>query len=143
MKRIFSLFLIYVLLLSLTSCNGTTLFSSVSSAKSDIYTDEEIAAAMDEVKKNFKRIWEGCILLGITYKGDAFLETYNFKKYAEEYQADDVIVISIDFYVPLFSGAPNFGDFYTSQPMRKYEDWSCVLLRSDGGNWEYIGNGYP
>ena len=77
MKRIFSLFLIYVLLLSLTSCNGTTLFSSVSSAKSDIYTDEEIAAAMDEVKKNFKRIWKGCVLLDISYKGDTILDIYN------------------------------------------------------------------
>ena len=143
MKRINAILILFALLLSLTSCSGVTLFSNVVYSESDLYTDEEISAAMDEVKKNFKRIWEGCILLDITYKGDAFLETYNFKKYAEEYQADDVIVISIDFYVPLFSGAPNFGDFYTSQPMRKYEDWSCVLLRSNGGNWEYIGNGYP
>ena len=143
MKRILSLFLLFALLLSLTSCGGMTLFSNVSSANSEIYTDEEIAAAMDEVKKNFKRIWKGCILLDISYKGDAILDIYNYKEYAKQYQADDVIVISIDFYVPSLASIPGFGDIHEVETNHKYEDWSCILLRYDGGDWEYIGGGYP
>ena len=143
MKRILSLFLLFALLLSLTSCGGMTLFSNVSSANSEIYTDEEIAAAMDEVKKNFKRIWKGCVLLDISYKGDAILDIYNYKEYAKQYQADDVIVISIDFYVPSLASIPGFGDIHGVETNHKYEDWSCILLRYDGGDWEYIGGGYP
>jgi hypothetical protein len=112
MKKVLSLFLIFSLLLSLTSCSGVTLFSNVVYSESDLYTDEEIAAAMDEVKKNFKRIWKGCILLDISYKGDSILDIYNYKEYAEQYQADDVIVISIDFYVPSFASIPGFGDIH-------------------------------
>ncbi len=137
MKRIFLLFLISALLLSLTSCGGVTLFSSVSSAKSDIYTDEEIDAAMDEVKDYFQRVWKGCVLLDISYRGDAVLETYNYKKYAEQNQADDVIVIHVDFYVPAFA------DVHGAETNSKYEDWSCVLLRYDGGDWEFFTGGYP
>ena len=143
MKRINAILILFALLLSLTSCSGVTLFSNVSYAESDIYTDEEIAAAMEEVKKNFKRVWEGCVLLDISYKGDALLETDNYKKYAEEYQADDVIVISIDFYVPALASLPGFGDTFVVETNHKYEDWNCVLLRYDGGGWEYIGGGYP
>ena len=143
MKKALSLFLIFSLLLSLTSCSGVTLFSNVVYSESDLYTDEEIAAAMDEVKKNFKRIWKGCVLLDISYKGDAILDIYNYKNYAEQYQADDVIVISIDFYVPALASIPGFGDTFVVETNHKYEDWNCVLLRYDGGNWEYIGGGYP
>ncbi|MBO5968044.1 MAG: hypothetical protein J6S14_06050 [Clostridia bacterium] len=143
MKKVLSLFLTISLLLSLTSCGGVTLFSNVVYAESDLYTDEEIAAAMDEVKKNFKRIWKGCILLDISYKGDSILDIYNYKEYAEQYQADDVIVISIDFYVPSLASLPGFGDTFVVETNHKYEDWSCVLLRYDGGGWEYIGGGYP
>ena len=43
MKKVLSLFLIFTLLLSLTSCSGVTLFSNVVYSESDLYTDEEIA----------------------------------------------------------------------------------------------------
>ena len=137
MKRILPLFLLFALLLSLTSCGGMTLFSNVSSANSEIYTDEEIAAAMDEVKKEFQRTRKGCVLLSVSYRGDAVLESYNYKKYAEQNQADDVIVIHTDFYVPAFA------DVHGLETNYKYENWSCVLLRYDGGDWEYFTGGYP
>lgn len=134
MKRIFSIFLIFSLLLSLTSCGGVTFFSNVVYSESDLYTDEEIAAAMDVVTSNFEKNWKFCTLLEISYIGDGRLADY--QDWADRNNADDVIVFLSDFYISFFANNP------TMNNGSEYEGWNWILVRTNGGEWQLVDWGY-
>lgn len=132
MKRLFSLSLIFVLLLSLTSC-GTLNFVDIEEFSSDIYTANDITSAMEVVLEYFKD-QKDRILLKLSYAGDAELADY--KDWADRNGADDVIVFLTDYYVSRFSDTP------TQNPASTYENWLFILVRSDGGEWEIVDQGY-
>ena len=132
MKRLFSLSLIFVLLLSLTSC-GTLNFVEIEEFSSDIYTANDITSAMEVVLEYFMD-QKDRILLKLSYAGDAELADY--KDWADRNGADEVIVFLTDYYVSCFSDTP------TQNTASKYENWSFILVRSDGGEWEIVDQGY-
>ena len=132
MKRILSLSLIFVLLLSLTSC-GTLNFVDIEEFSSDIYTANDITSAMEVVLEYFMD-QKDRILLKLSYAGDAELADY--KDWADRNGADEVIVFLTDYYVSCFSDTP------TQNTASKYENWSFILVRSDGGEWEIVDQGY-
>lgn len=132
MKRLFSLSLIFVLLLSLTSC-GTLNFVDIEEFSSDIYTANDITSAMEVVLEYFKD-QKDRILLKLSYVGDAELADY--KDWADRNGADEVIVFLTDYYVSRFSDTP------TQNPASTYENWLFILVRSDGGEWEIVDQGY-
>lgn len=132
MKRLFSLSLIFVLLLSLTSC-GTLNFVDIEEFSSDIYTANDITSAMEVVLEYFKD-QKDRILLKLSYAGDA--ELADHKDWADRNGADEVIVFLTDYYVSRFSDTP------TQNTASTYENWSFILVRSDGGEWEIVDQGY-
>jgi hypothetical protein len=132
MKRIFSLFLIFVLLLSLTSC-GTLNFVDIEEFSSEIYTARDIADAMEVVLEEFQGKKDR-ILLNLSYIGDSKLADYG--DWADRNGADDVIVFLTDYYVSFFSDTP------IQNTASEYENWKFILVRTNGGEWEIVDQGY-
>ena len=132
MKKILSLLLIFVLLLSLTSC-GTLNFVDIEEFSSEIYTARDIADAMEVVLEEFQGKKDR-ILLNLSYAGDAELADY--KDWADRNGADDVIVFLTDYYVSFFSDTP------TQNNASEYENWKFILVRTNGGEWEIVDQGY-
>ena len=132
MKKILSLLLIFVLLLSLTSC-GTLNFVDIEEFSSEIYTARDIADAMEVVLEEFQGKKDR-ILLNLSYIGDAELADYG--DWADRNGADDVIVFLTDYYVSFFSDTP------TQNTASKYENWKFILVRTAGGEWEIVDQGY-
>ena len=132
MKKILLLLLIFVLLLSLTSC-GTLNFVDIEEFSSEIYTDRDIADAMEVVLEEFQGKTDR-ILLKLSYAGDAELADY--KDWADRNGADDVIVFLTDYYVSFFSDTP------TQNTASEYENWKFILVRTNGGEWEIVDQGY-
>ena len=132
MKRILSLLLIFVLLLSLTSC-GTLNFVDIEEFSSEIYTARDIADAMEVVLEEFQGKKDR-ILLNLSYIGDAELADYG--DWADRNGADDVIVFLTDYYVSFFSDTP------TQNTASEYENWKFILVRTNGGEWEIVDQGY-
>ncbi len=132
MKRILSLFLISALLLSLTSC-GTLNFVDIEEFSSEIYTANDITSAMELVLEQFYGRTD-TILLRLSYIGDEWLDDY--RDWADRNKADEVIVILADYYISFFSDNPVMNTGH------KYEKWNYILVRSDGGEWEIVDQGY-
>lgn len=132
MKRILSLLLIFVLLLSLTSC-GTLNFVDIEEFSSETYTDRDITSAMEVVLEEFQGKTDR-ILLNLSYIGDSRLADY--EDWADRNGADDVIVFLTDYYVSFFSDTP------TQNTASEYENWKFILVRTNGGEWEIVDQGY-
>ena len=132
MKRIFSLFLIFVLLLSLSSC-GTLNFVDIEEFSSEVYTENDITSAMEVVLESFQGRTD-TVLLRLSYIGDEELPDY--QDWADRNDADDVIVFLTDYYVSFFSDTP------TQNAGSEYENWGFILVRTRGGEWEIIDHGY-
>ena len=132
MKRIFSMLLIFVLLLSLSSC-GTLNFVDIEEFSSNVYTTQDITSAMELVLEEFQGKKDR-ILLNLSYIGDSRLADY--EDWADRNGADDVIVFLTDYYVSFFSDTP------TQNTASEYENWKFILVRSDGGEWEIVDQGY-
>ena len=132
MKRIFSMFLIFSLLLSLTSC-GTLNFVDIEEFSSEIYTDRDITSAMEVVLEEFQGKSDR-ILLSLSYIGDSKISDY--RDWADRNGADEVIVFLTDYYVSFFSDTP------TQNTASEYENWKFILVRTNGGEWEIVDQGY-
>lgn len=132
MKRLFSLSLIFVLLLSLTSC-GTLNFVEIEEFSSDIYTANDITSAMEVVLEYFQD-QKDRILLNLSYAGDGAITEY--ADWAVRNGADEVIVFMTDYYVSHFSNTP------TQNAGSEYENWAFILVRTRGGEWEIVDQGY-
>ena len=132
MKKALSLFLIFTLLLSLTSC-GTLNFVDIEEFSSNVYTTQDITSAMEVVLEEFQGKKDR-ILLNLSYIGDAKIADY--KDWADRNGAGEVIVFLTDYYVSFFSDTP------TQNTASEYENWKFILVRSSGGEWEIVDQGY-
>ena len=132
MKKVLSLFLIFSLLLSLTSC-GTLNFVDIEEFSSNVYTTQDITSAMELVLEEFQGKKDR-ILLNLSYIGDS--EISDYKDWADRNGADEVIVFLTDYYVSFFSDTP------TQNTASEYENWKFILVRTNGGEWEIVDQGY-
>ena len=132
MKKLFSLILLCAALLSLTSC-GTLNFVDIEEFSSKIYTDRDITSAMEIVLEEFQGKSDR-ILLSLSYIGDSKISDY--RDWADRNGADEVIVFLTDYYVSLFSDTP------TQNIASEYENWKFILVRTNGGEWEIVDQGY-
>lgn len=132
MKRIFSIFLMFSLVITLSSC-GTLNFVDIEEFSSEIYTGRDIADAMEVVLEEFQGKKDR-ILLNLSYIGDAKIADY--KDWADRNSADEVIVFLTDYYVSFFSDTP------IQNTASEYENWKFILVRSSGGEWEIVDQGY-
>ena len=132
MKKSILLLLTVVLCLLLTSC-GTLNFVDIEESSSEIYTDRDITSAMEVVLEEFQGKKDR-ILLNLSYVGDS--EISDYKDWADRNGADEVIVFLTDYYVSFFSDTP------TQNAGSEYENWGFILVRTRGGEWEIVDQGY-
>ena len=102
---------------------------------SDIYTQEDIASAIDTIRREFDSHWKGCTLTEIYYGGDEL--TASHQDWAERNNADEVIVLLSSFDVDSTGGID--GSF---NPDSTYSGWSWILVRTDGKEWKHVDHGY-
>ena len=132
MKKLISIILLCTLTLSLSSC-GTLNFVDIEEFSSEVYTTRDITNAMEVVLEEFQGKKDR-ILLNLSYIGDSELSDY--KDWADRNGADEVIVFLTDYYVSFFSDTP------TQNTASEYENWKFILVRSNGGEWEIVDQGY-
>ena len=132
MKKLISIILLCTLTLSLSSC-GTLNFVDIEEFSSNVYTTQDITSAMELVLEEFQGKKDR-ILLNLSYIGDAKIADY--KDWADRNGADEVIVFLTDYFVSFFSDTP------TQNTASEYENWKFILVRSSGGEWEIVDQGY-
>ena len=134
MKRFVSLLLAGVLLLALAACGGSVKDAQTKAVASEMYTQNEIDAAIDVIKKDFSRRWKGCTLTEISYAGDEVSREY--QDWADRNGADEVLVLTSTFDVAESGANP------TLNPGQTYTNWMWILVRSNGGAWQHVDHGY-
>ena len=132
MKKLISIILLCTLTLSLSSC-GTLNFVDIEEFSSEVYTTRDITSAMELVLEEFQGKNDR-ILLKLSYAGDGAIADY--ADWAVRNNADDVIVFLTDYYVSFFSDTP------TQNAGSEYENWGFILVRTRGGEWEIVDQGY-
>ena len=104
---------------------------------SDLYTKEDMDAAIAEIMKEFNT-WEGCEMHEITYTDDQTCK--DNISYANELDTDkkgyeDCIVFISSFHSPKEGGGAWEAD-------TEYEGWQWFLARVKDGSWELLTWGY-
>ena len=132
MKKTVAVLLLCALILSLTSC-GTLNFVDIEDFTSEIYNQNDVTSAMEVVLEWFQGKTD-MVLLSLSYAGDDELADYS--RYLEWYDADDVIVLLTDYYVSYLSDSPVLNTGF------KYENYGFILVRTQGGEWEIVDQGY-
>ena len=111
---------------------GSNVNKSIDS--SDIFTKEDITAAMNIVMDYFNENFRGCDLVYLSY--DESISLPSSPEWAAQYGADEAIV-----FVSSFDVDENGGDG-SLNPNSTYEDWLWILTRSSKSNWTLQTWGY-
>lgn len=101
---------------------------------SEIYSDDEIEAAFQTVEDYFHQEFKGCTLTKLYYPGDTYAD--QFHEWAEQYHADEAIVLLSSFDVDSSGGDGSLN------PDSTYDDWNWILIRNHDGEWEHADHGY-
>ena len=133
MKRICNFLTVLLCGLLLAGCGG----GDVSEVGRSIGTCErfskrEVAAAMDEVERFFRKEYDGCKLLRLEYDEEKTLK--EAIDWSENYGAE-AIVLESDFYVD------DSGRTVTLEPGETYRNYEWILTKTAFG-WELRTWGY-
>ena len=134
MKKIVCIILCSLLVFSLSACGGDISRVNTHNVNSEIYSQEDINAAIDTIKKEFMMNWGGCTLTEIYYAGDD--SSKDHQDWADRNNADEVIVLVSSFDVDSSGGDGSLN------PNSTYSDWSWILVRTNGGKWQHVDHGY-
>ena len=134
MKNIVCIILCSLLVFSLSACGGDISRVNTHNVNSEIYSQEDINAAIDTIKKEFMMNWGGCTLTEIYYAGDD--SSKDHQDWADRNNADEVIVLLSSFDVDSSGGDGSLN------PNSTYSDWSWILVRTNGGKWQHVDHGY-
>ena len=134
MKKIVRTMLSILLVFSLSACGGNVSEVNTHNVESEMYSEEDIRAAIDTIKKEFKSDWKGCTLTEIYYAGDD--RSKDHQDWADRNNADEVIVLLSSFNVDSSGGDGSLN------PNSTYSDWNWVLVRTSGGQWQHVDHGY-
>ena len=133
MKKIVCIILCSLLVFSLSACGGDISRVNTHNVNSEIYSQEDINAAIDTIKKEFMMNWGGCTLTEIYYAGDD--SSKDHQDWADRNNADEVIVLLSSFDVDSSGGDGSLN------PNSTYSDWSWILVRTNGGKWQHVDHG--
>jgi len=138
MKRIYLFLLCAVLAFSLCACGGNVKNVRIENVDSELYSEEDIHAAIQVIVKEFDRSWSGCTLTDIAYAGDekTLAESEYYLEEHGVYDADELIVLTSSFDVDATGGDGSLN------PNSTYDGWSWLLVRSSGGRWKHVDHGY-
>ena len=134
MKKLYSAILCILLVLCLSACGGEISEATTHIVDSDMYSQEDIASAIDVIKKEFKSSWKGCTLKEIYYAGDD--SSIAYQDWAERNDTDEVIVLLSSFDVDSSGGDGSLN------PNSTYNGWNWILVRENGGKWQHVDHGY-
>lgn len=134
MKKILCTMLCILICISLTACGGNVSKVNTHNVDSEIYSEEDINAAIDTIIKEFNSSWNGCTLTEIYYAGDDCVKDH--QEWAERSNADEVIVLLSSFDVDSSGGDGSL------EPNSSYNSWNWILVRTNGGQWQHIDHGY-
>ena len=134
MKKIVCIILCSLLVFSLSACGGDISRVNTHNVNSEIYSQEDINAAIDTIKKEFMMNWGGCTLTEIYYAGDD--SSKDHQDWADRNNADEVIILLSSFDVDSSGGDGSLN------PNSTYSDWSWILVRTNGGKWQHVDHGY-
>ncbi len=136
MKKIIALFLVAVCLLTLSACTktGDAKDVKINQVSSKLYSQEEIADAVNVAIDYFEKEFEGCTIKEIEYIGDE--ENVGYQDFADRNNSQDVIVFVSTFDVDSSGGDGSLNSNYT------YENWKWILARNADGKWEHVDHGY-
>ncbi len=132
MKKIIAIILAAVCIFCFSGC-GISFTAEKIVSESDIFSDRDIDKAMFAVYKKFAFDFEGCILLELEY--DEEYSKNRMYDWAEQYGADEAIVLLSKFYV----AAEGDGSL---APGETYSKWNWVLVRNRGESWKLMTWGY-
>jgi D-alanyl-D-alanine carboxypeptidase len=108
---------------------------------SELYTQEEMDAAITEFKKEFEN-WLGCELHSVKYAGDECNSEENIawlNSLKEGKNYTQVIEFITDFHSPVEEELLKDTAW---EPDKEYTDYQWWLAREDGGAWELVSMGY-
>ena len=135
MKRIVSILLVIVCMVSFLACGGGDVSEvGIKDFTSEIYTHKEIESAIDVILRYFKKNFDGCTLREITYAGDE--KTLAHAEWAERHDADSVCVLISTFDVDESGGDGSLN------PNSTYTRWMWILVRDGKGRWKHVDHGY-
>lgn len=134
-KKSLSFLLLCAIMLTFSSCfHGVVSFAEITEVSSEIYSEEDIQSAINIVISRFREGWSNTTLLEVRYIGDDWLDSY--QDWADRNEADEVIVILVDFYISRFANNPVMINGHT------YEDYNYILVRNEGEEWQIVDQGY-
>ncbi|MBR7113642.1 MAG: hypothetical protein IKC76_03915 [Firmicutes bacterium] len=132
-KMLILLLLVFVLALA-AGCGGDTSVTAHHIDANTLYTDAEISDAMHAVEKYFRKHFDGCRLVELSYdaeKGSADVA----QAWAENYNATRALVLISEFTVGAKGGDGSLN------PNSTYKNWNWILTE-EGGRWEVQTCGY-
>lgn len=134
MNKIICIMLCILLVFCLSACGGDVSEVKTHNVESEIYSEDDIKAAIDTIKREFMSIWKGCTLTEIYYAGDDYTKEY--EDLVDRYNVDEVIVLLSSFDVDSSGGDGSLN------PNSTYSDWNWILVRTYGGKWQHVDHGY-
>ena len=134
MKKVCCAIFCILSVLCLTACGGKISGAKTHDVESDLYSQEDIASAIDVIKREFKSDWSGCTLTEIYYAGDE--ESCAYRERAEKNDAFEAIVLISSFDVDSTGGDGSLN------PDSTYTRWKWILVRAKGEEWRHIDHGY-
>lgn len=134
MKKVLCVMLCILLSLSLSACGGSTRGATTRRVPSEIYSLPDIESAINVIKAEFRTFWSGCTLIEISYAGDE--KSIAAQDMAAQYGADEVIVLTSSFRVDSSGGDGSL------EPNSTCDNWTWTLVRTKGGNWRKVAEGY-
>ena len=136
MKRLIAVVLVLALVLSLVACGTGGDVSTYGRRldESEVYSEEEIIAAMDVVEAFFKKEYDGCKLNNLEYIEELSVEAAD--EWAEQYLAEEAIVLISSFDVDSSGGDGSL------EPNETYDNWQWILTRNEGEDWTLQTWGY-
>lgn len=122
------------LCVTLSACQGgDTSQVQRTIGESQTYTQPEIEKAMDAVESYFRKNFDGCSLLELTYDSKWDPQA---AEWAETADADKAIVLTSSFYVDPDGGDGSLEQDYT------YRNWKWIMVKNAFGQWEHWDHGY-
>lgn len=134
MKKNFLPFVCMILAFCLCACGGSTRNAKTHEVSSEVYTQDDVASAIEIITKEFDTEWKGCTLTEIYYAGDDTSKDY--QDWADRNNAAEVIVLLSSFYVDSSGGDGSLNSNST------YDGWNWILVRTVGGQWQHVDHGY-
>lgn len=134
MKKAICLMFCFLLVFSLTACGGNVKDAKTHYVESELYTQDDITAAIETIKKDFKSGWGGCTLTEIYYGGDELSSAH--RDFADRNGADEALVLISSFDVDSSGGDGSL------EPNSTCKGWLWILVRTEGGKWKHVDHGY-